>query len=376
MRRLIVGAMLSASCAGGAVESTDVVRADSAGVRIVTSGAVDRELTWRFEEIGAFRDTLGAPWVFDELRPRAVVTDRAGRTYVLTNAPAIVRFGRDGRYERAVGRTGGAPGEMRAPRALVIQGDSLVVFDSQRGLVRWGPSLHAINDLPLVGALAEVDEVVFRSGGAWVLRRTRSSDGTVVTLHGDTTAVPPLLSLLQPKETILRGCQNLAIGLPPFFSSRITWSTSKGVMLANVGPTYDLRLYEGPRLIAIVRRPLPPRRATRDDLTRLHPEGYEFRLGPLVCTFTLQQLLDGPGLAAEFPQVHGLAILSDGTIWVKRSAGALPPVLDVFTADGAYAGTVRGIRLPLALLPNGELLVPRLDQETGGQHVVRMRVTR
>lgn len=368
-----------AACSRGEVSSSDVVRTDSAGVRIISSGAVDRELSWTFEEIGPFLDTLGVPWVFENLGPRSVVTDRAGRTYVLTNDPSVVRFGRSGRYELSFGRSGSAPGEMRSPVELLVQGDSLAVLDRLRGvLVRWGPMLEPIADLSFTGALAEANEVAFRSGGIWFVRRTTDGERATFTLIGDTLgAMPALLTVEQPRVTILRGCGTIAIGLPPFFSPEITWAASRGMLLANVGPTYDLRLYEGPRLIASVRRPLRPRPTDRDDLARLHPEGMKFNVGPTQCTFTLDQLVSGPGVAAEYPFVHGLALLSDGTIWVKRNAQSLTPhALDVFNSDGAYAGTVRGMRLPIALLPNGELLVPRDDPGTGGDLIVRMRMRR
>lgn len=376
LRVVVLGA--SVACSRPDVASTDVVRTDSAGVRIITSGATDRELTWRFEEIGPLVDSLGAPWVFSTLGNHSVVTDRAGRTYVLTDDPAIVRFGRSGRVERAIGRRGDAPGEMRDPAALLVQGDSLAVLDRQRRvLVRWGPTLEPIADLPLVGAFEGADAIAFRSGGAWIFRRKFDPAGSTITLEGDTLSPSPLLSLTQPRPTILRGCGGVAVGLPPLFSPEFSWSSYKGHLLANVGPAYDVRLFDGPRLLASVRRPLTPRAGERDDVRRAYPEGYRLQAGPVDCTFPLEQLIEGPGVAPLFPLVHGVALLSDGTIWVKRSAGELAPsVLDVFTSDGAYAGTVSGMRLPLALLPNGELLVARDDADNGGQLIVRLRVVR
>jgi len=377
LRGLVLLLSLDA-CARGEVVSSDVVRTDSAGVRIITSGAMDRALTWRFEEIAPLVDTLGSPWVFSSLGNHSVVTDRAGRTYVLTDDPAILRFGRSGRLERSIGRRGGAPGEMRTPTALLVQGDSIAVLDRQRNvLVRWGPTLDPIADLPLTGAFENADAIEFRSGGVWIFRRKFDPAGSTITLEGDTLTPSPLLSLTQPRPTILRGCTSVAVGLPPFFSPEFHWSTYRGQLLANVGPAYDLRLYEGPRLIASVRRPLTPRAGELDDVRRAHPDGYRLQAGPVDCTFPLEQLVEGPGVAPFFPLVHGVVLLSDGTIWVKRSAGELTPsVLDVFTSDGAYAGTVTGMRLPLALLPNGELLVPRDDAGSGGVQIVRTRVVR
>lgn len=368
------------ACARGEVATSDVVRADSAGVRIVTSTASDRELAWRLEEIDVFRDTLGEPWIFESLTPQRAVTDRAGRTYVLTREPSIARFGRDGRYERSFGRKGGAPGEMQFAVALLVQGDSLAVLDPVRGaLVRFDPELQPIADIPLRDRLADVSAIAFRQGGLWVQRSTFAGGRTALALFSDTLATVPMLSVLQPPTAGVAGCGGrLRISLPPLFAPEIIWVAERGRLLANVGPRYELLLYEGPRLLASVRRDLPMRAPTEDDVRRLYPEGLRVATASIGnCVFETAALIKAPGLAAEFPHVHGLAFLSDGTIWVQRTLrDETPSVLDVFGSDGAYVGTVRGLRLPLALLPNGELLVPREDEDSGGQLLVRMRVVR
>jgi hypothetical protein len=376
-------AVLSVGCDRGAAKSPDVIRTDSAGVRVVTSTSPDRDLTWKFEEIEVFRDSVGEPWIFEGLGPRRAVADRAGRTYVLTSEPSVARFGRDGRYERSFGRKGGAPGEMEFPTALVVQGDSLAVLDPIRGgLVRFGSNLEPINDLPFRDGLADVNAVAFRSGGLWVERRQFENGISTYALYADTITTTPMLSVAQPRAVAVEGCSGgglrMAIVLPPFFSPSITWTTYTGRLLANLGPSYDLELYEGPRILARVRRDLPLRAPTEADVRRLYPEGLKVRFGNgNICTIEVAGLLESPGVAAEMPFVHGLALLSDGTIWVQRSGrNELPAILDVFTSDGAYAGTIRGMQLPLALLPNGELLVPREDEDSGGQHLVRMKVTR
>ena len=373
--------LLAAGCDRGAASSPDVVRTDSAGVRLITSTAPDRDLTWKFEEIEVFRDSAGEPWIFEGLGPRRVIADRAGRTYVLTSEPSIARFGRDGKYDKSFGRKGGAPGEMQFPMALIVQGDSLAVLDPVRGgLVRFGSNLEPINDLPFRDGLANVSAVAFRSGGLWVERRDLSEDRATFALFTDTTSTTPIMSVLQPASVPVAGCGGrFMLLMPPFFAPTIHWTTYTGRLLANLGPGYALQLYEGPRLLASVRRDLPPRAPTIDDVRRLHPEGFKVSIGggTTDCTFDLDGMTKSPGLAAQMPFVHGLALLSDGTFWVQRSLrNESPAVLDVFTSDGAYAGTIRGMRLPVALLPNGELLVPRDDEDSGGQHLVRMKMMR
>lgn len=375
----LCSALLSAACARDASVATDVIRSDSAGVKLITSTRADTALAWRFDTVGVLTDSLGEPWLFTGLSPQMVLTDRAGRTYVLDREPAIRRFGRMGQYERSFGRKGGAPGEMEFPVALFQQGDSLAVLDFERGaLVRWGSDLEPINDLGLRGALEGIESIRFRTGGAWVQRDVfDSTGGTVSSLYGDSVGTDHLLQVARTGPRSLSACGGgMRLMLPRFFSPEIQWTAAGARMLANVGPGYALNLYEGPRLLASIRRELPVQRATIDDLARLFPEGIKIQGGGMTCTIPLSDVITTIGVADQLPFVHGLALTSDGTMWVQRSLGNEPPVLDVFGSDGAYAGTVRGFGLPLGLLPNGELLVPQQDEESGGFVIRRLRVSR
>lgn len=377
----VIAALFGAACGSSAPADSSVVRSDSAGVRIVTSTGRDTTLSWRLEPIDVFRDSLGEPWLFTALSPQNVLTDRAGRTYVLEQEPAIRRFGRDGAYERSIGRKGGAPGEMQSAFSLVQQGDSLAVIDFMRGaIVRWGPDLEPIADLPLRNGLERVSQIAFRSGGLWVQRFEFDSTGSRTVLYADTVAGEPLL---RHEDESFSGGRMLACGdrmrlrQPQFFAPTLQWISNGPRMLVNVGPAYDLRLYEGNRLLASVRRAIPERAPTIDDVRRLYPEGLSMRGPGITCTIPLDDLMEGAVLAPVMPLVHGLALLSDGTIWVQRSLrNEKPAVLDVFGSDGAYAGRVQGYYLPVGLLPNGELLLPADDEDSGGVVITRVRVTR
>lgn len=384
MRRLIGLGLLSltlAACGAEAPVSTDVVRADSAGVKLITSLRADTALAWKFDTVGTLTDSLGEPWLFTGVSPQMVLTDRAGRTYVLEREPAIRRFGRTGQYERSVGRKGGGPGEMGFPFSLVQQGDTLGVVDMERAaLVRWGPDFEPISDLPLRDGLARTQRIAFRVGGFWLERYSFDSTGTTVELRADTTGGESLMSLFQPTPTnrrMLEACGGrMSLMQPRFFEPTLQWDNDGARVLAYTGPTYELRLYEGSRLLAIVRRDLPPTAPTMDDVRRLYPEGMKVQAGAMNCEISLENLTEGAEMAATMPFANGVALTKDGTMWVQRSLGNEPPVLDVFGSDGAYAGTVRGFGLPLGLLPNGELLVPQEDEESGGFVITRVRVTR
>lgn len=372
-------ALLLTACGGDRAADPDVVRTDSAGIRIVASGSADRDLLWQFERIDVLRDSLGEPWLFTALWPRAVVTDRAGRTYVLTRDPSIVRFGRDGRYERTLGRRGGGPGEMQFPVALGANGDTLFVLDaSKMAMVRWGPSFDPVSDMRLDGALERAESIAFRSGGLWFKNRVFGDTAVSIALFGDTMSAP-LYQVAVPGGGAVRfKCVSLNGPLPPLFAPDIGWSASGPRIVVNATPEYVIWLHEGARPIASVRRPLPSRAPTIDDVKALYPEGYKISFGGDAppCIIPAEEVMKQFGVASVLPMVHDLILLSDGTIWVQRSPNNAPPVLDVFASDGAYAGTVRGMRLPLGLLPNGELLVPREDEASGGLVLARMRISR
>lgn len=386
MRR-ILGAALGAAiiggaaCGGEAAQQANVVRSDSSGVKIIVSTGGDTVLTWRFDTIGVLTDSLGEPWLFTAVSPWMVLTDRAGRTYVLDREPAIRRFGRDGKYERSFGRKGGAPGEMEYPAYLMQQGDSIAVLDfGRQALVRWGPELDAISDLPFRGALERTQGIAFRTGGLWRESFTFDSTGTTTVLRGDTTEnAAELARMFEPtpmNRGMLEACGGrIKMSRPTYFSPSIRWDAHGPRVLVSTGPKYELALYEGNRMIASVRRDLPPRPPTIDDLRTLYPEGMKISAAGMECTIPLEDILHGATLAETMPFVFDVVLLSDATMWVRRSVTRdATPVLDAFGSDGAYAGTVRGYHLPVGLLPNGELLVPIDDEESGGLVIARMGV--
>lgn len=308
-RRLAVGlALLGLVACRGAVSPADgVVRADSAGVRVITSTRPDTALPWRFRAIGDLTHADGRPWVFETLTPRRVQTDRAGRTYVLAGDSAVVRFGRDGRQDRTLGGRAPVAGGFVRPVSIGSQGDSIVVLDlGKSALVRFGPTLAPLADRPLAGALAGADWIAFRVGGAWVRR-----DGVLV---ADTVTGTPLVT-----------------------AAAVVLHAVGPRLLVHVGPAYELRLYEGPRLLAVIRR-------------------------------------TGPDAAGT---IEGVALQSDARMYVqRRRPGAPAAVLDVFGTDGAYVGTLADPSLPVALLPNGEFLRPRAAVDGPGVVLTRWQVSR
>lgn len=369
------------ACARTPAEKPGVVRSDSAGVKLVASSAPDTTLSWTFEKIDVLRDSLGEPWLFTLLFRHSVLTDRAGRTYVVTRDPSIVRFGRDGRFERTVGRVGSGPGEYRFPMAIGSMSDTLYVVDAaKQGLARFAPDLSPTTDKRLEGALKGAEALAFRQGGVWFRRAELTDSGTIISVFADTLGAPPLQRIFVPSGPPVQfRCMGIPAA-PPIFAPQISLAAERARILVNPQPGYELWLYEGPRPIASVRRTLPARAPTVDDVRALYPNGglrLSFGGAGRGCIVPVEELMAKKPLAAQFPFVFDLALLSDGTMWALRTPHHVrPAVVDVFGTDGVYVGTVRGMGLPLGLQPNGELLFQQDDTASGGVVIQRTKVTR
>ncbi|MDQ8152755.1 MAG: hypothetical protein P2975_06850 [Gemmatimonadota bacterium] len=315
----VLVAVLAVACGGAEPADPTVVRADSAGVRLITSGPADRALAWTFTEIGPLSDADGNPWVFDAVSPVRVLTDRGGRTYVIGGDTAVLRFGRDGRLDRVLGAAARGPGGFLRPVRIAAQADTLVVTDLGKGaLVRFGPTLDPVEDRPLDGALATAEWHAYRAGGLWLVQGSGGEERVHRSvLRADTLSGAPLLEA--EDATIVAHAEGPRV-------------------VAHRPSTYEVRLFEGPRLLAMVRRPVDPAAVA---ITRL-------------------------------------ALQKDGTLWVERTVPGVVEArrLDVFGPDGVYVGTLEGRGVPVGLLPNGEVLFVRARADGPGVVIVRTNIRR
>jgi hypothetical protein len=313
----VVGVL--AACRGAEPSDPTVVRADSAGVRLITSGPEDRALSWTFTEIGALSDADGNPWVFDAVTPVRVLTDRGGRIYVIGGDTAVLRFGRDGRLDRVLGTAGRGPGGFIRPVRIAAHADTVVVTDLGKGaLVRFGPTLDPVVDRPLDGVLATAEWHAYRAGGLWFVQGVGGGESMPRSrLRADTLASAPLLE--GENATIVAHAEGPRL-------------------VAHRPPTYEVRLFEGPRLLAMVRRPV-----------------------------------DSATVA-----ITRLALHKDGTLWVERTVPGVADArrLDVFGPDGVYVGTLQERGVPVGLLPNGEVLFVRARPEGPGVLIIRTNIRR
>lgn len=314
--------LLATACRSGDAENPFVVRADSSGVRIITSSAPDTALGWSFDEIDVLRDSDGTPWVFDAVTRDRVLSDRAGRTYAIAGDSLIVRFARDGKRELVLGGRGDGAGQFRAPVSIAAKVDTLWVRDTVKGAyVRFLPTLDVTDDLPVAGAFVGVEALSHRTGGLWYRRRTVTDSVATVQVLSDTVGTVMLEATVPANSTA------------PLFPMMAAGAR----LLVADDDAYTLWLYEGPRVLASIRR----------------------------------------AGAHALPYAYDVAVLPDATMWVLRTPlGVTPAVVDHFKSDGTYAGTTTGWRPPLAIHPNGELLIARPHESGTGEVIARVKLRR
>jgi hypothetical protein len=105
----------------------------------------------RMERVVSFGDDDGEGFIAD--RPYAIRRDSRGRYYTIgrfksDRVPAV--YDSTGKFLRHIGRVGRGPGEFLGASAMLIQGDSLFVFDSgNRRLTVLSPSYEPVRSAPI-----------------------------------------------------------------------------------------------------------------------------------------------------------------------------------------------------------------------------------
>lgn len=383
MRQLLLAALGAATvgvtaCGVGGDSAGGVVRSDSAGVAIVTSRGEDRPLGWQFTRVGVLRDSAGEPWYFTRVHPRGVAVRGDGKIYVLDAAePPVERFAADGAYEGSLGRRGGGPGEFQFPVGVMLVGDSLYVRDMMKGgYARFAPDGASVADRRIEESLGFVNELRYHRDGVWMSGSIQDSLNSVVGFFADTARSTVLHRVSTPRGRALQfSCVGMS-GSTPMFSPNLFWSSAGERAAVHAQPGYEIWVYRNARLEMSIRRAIPSRAPSIDDAKQLYPEGWKVSFGGARadCVVPVEEVVAQQGLAPVLPLVQDVLVLPDGRILVRRSLGTSEPVLDVFAADGGYVGTLRGSRMPVGMLPTGELLVPEPDEETGGTVVAIYRV--
>lgn len=371
--RLLLLSLGLAAC--GAPSSDPGVRtADSAGVTLVTSPGTDRPYPFTVtlqRRLGLDDDSVAA---LTPVGRSFAGADRAQRIYILNSSLSRVEV-----YDTAaqrvalMGGEGGGPGEFGFPAGLQVSPDGQVsVVDHGKGaLVRFGPDRMPIAELPYQrfgfpysGIQVQGDTVYLdtnrpgENSAVWTLRRFSPQDSVTIA------------ELVLPASGELNfGCVILR-GQAPVLSPLLVWTAGDSALAVAAEPGYRVDLRVNDRVVRSIRRSVTPVLAGAAAVRRLYPEGMRIGFGrgrADRCLIPVEDLIEKQGVAPVVPEIQGLALAPDGTLWVQRyTFPDEPQRADVFDPSGVYVGTVTGHGVPAGFLPGNRVLFPIKDEETGG----------
>jgi hypothetical protein len=378
-----LGAACASACAPDGAGVPVAERTDSAGVQVVMNRGPDRPLLLEFTP----RLTLGGkdsgPEAFFRVTRGTVDVDGSGRVYVLDfEANTIAVFDSTGQFVRTLGGTGGGPGELQFPNGIRAKDDGTVaVYDfAKDGLIRWGPDGSVLPTLR-VKATSPLREVAFTGDGlaySWTsyAREDTVERSMLQVERGD--SVTSLATIERPRPELLefRGC-GIRMALPPLFSPDIVWTTNGRRIAWASGTQYEVAVLDSGGRRMLVRRDLPPRDATPELAQREVGDSLRVRGGTLRCAIAPDAVVEARGFAPVIPSIRSVSIARDGSLWVQRTTPRNdPPLIDVFSADGEYRGTLpAGSPVPLAFFPNGDIGAAKKSADDDVERLVVYRVT-
>lgn len=369
--------MALAACRGSARER-DARVADSAGVSIITAPAADLIVPWTYGErfsLGGADTTRG---VFAEFHPSFVATDAKGQLYVLDPVLNTVRvFDEAGEPLGQLGRRGRGPGEFAFPIGLAAgaHGSVGVLDAAQASIVRFDadrnvrPLMSILETRPVSGrfSLGESDELLIEQqiasapGPDEFSPGARIHDRLDLVSSGDTHTLVRMPDV--PGNLLKWPCGVTVSGQLPLFTPRLRWSGTPARVALVASSEYRVDVYEAGRLTRSIRRNVPPQAVSDVEAERsLTPR--KIRTPSVSCELSPAEQVRQLGTAPTLPAIEGVALDSDGSIWVQRGRLAdEAPTLDRFAPDGSYVGTHIGYALPLAFLPGGVVLIRGEDQD-------------
>lgn len=384
----LLTAATTAACGGGGgarAADIDVARYDSAGIAVVVSSGADRPLELRLERINSLGGADDGPQSFHRVGSGSVAFDRDGAIHILDGANhRVVVFDRAGNHLRTLGRAGAGPGELgQFTLSVDVDADGTIgVYDMQRrGVVRWSSTGSVLETIAVPGAVsgsrvALIDGRVF----AAIDQRTDFQSPPVLRLLGLAAAdTVRLAEVAQPAQRRIefKTCPVQISGMPAIFEPTLVWGAAGATIVASAGAAYELTVSVDGVPRRVVRRSVPPLVATPALAAREIGDSMRIAFGSGSCTIPPEEVADARGIAESVQLVKRVAVAPDGSFWVERRVFDQHDTrIDVFTADGAYTGTLPpDARLPAAFRNADEFATIEND-EYDVQHVVIYRVVR
>ena len=303
---------------------------DSAGIRITTSDATDRDADAVCSLAEAPDTRVASPssgeWTIFEVEDLDRLED--GRLVVLNGGSReLLMFSRDGEFLRSIGRVGEGPGEFMDPIELdVIGGDSVVVWDWELGrLVLFGPAGSHVRSVRLQ------PPVVNPTGRVGVARQ-----GIAVGSHDlrpfDMQLTPQFLQVLQYDwsgtlvDTLAtlpygeRGLVDPESGMmgSPVFESKGVFSTHGDLLYTSDGSSPEVRVHRGERLEWILRWEPGDLSVREEDVEAYRASYLEGTAGDFARL--LRERLDAFPVQDAFPAIMEIQVDPQGRIWIRTFA--------------------------------------------------------
>lgn len=334
----------------------------------------DHPLDWQFEEVGRVQGPDGSPLVVTSLNPRQVVVAPDGRLAVIDgDVKRIILTDPEGRYDSALGRAGGGPGEFGFPFS--------VGFDSAGGVEVYDLGHQAVVAFPAMGAPERRSYVDprrrLRDGGRVALRRAGSADSLLL-LRDSLRVVLAAIDNIEPVTVPRRVCPViLGHTMSPLLSPGLVWDTDGNLVVVAAGPDYDIRVLRDTSLVVTLRRPLQSAAGSPALAeTYLGPEWSMQLVGGPACRFPMQELAALVGVADRVSLLTEVRLLGN-EVWVRRRRPERgDSATDVWDLQRGYLGTLPG-NTPLPVAPARDGVMPAIVSDADDlRYVALFRVTR
>jgi hypothetical protein len=356
---LVVPGLVTTGCApGGDGDHAGIVR-DSAGVRIVTSGAGGQWAEgsqWRAVEDLRIGEVEAAPeYTFIDIG--AVAVAPGDTVFVLDQADQTIKaYDPQGRFVRQFGGEGEGPGEFRFPAELIATPRGLLTFDWQlRRLTLFGRDGHVIRTTMVDRSIAFIRKglralddstLMLLVGTGYSTTPKPEMEGTfwLARLSMDGRIIDTLTGGPAHDEVVYRGSGMVFVRGAPFPRGPHFDVAPDGRVAVGVGDPYAIDLYRytpEAHLVSSIRRMVAALPATEADRAAYSAQydnpraRSEFRKldAEMLATITFPE---------TWPAYNDLRFDPANRLWVEESAHTLDSLVPwaVFAPDGGLLGTV------------------------------------
>jgi hypothetical protein len=186
----------------------------------------------------------------------------------------------------------------------------------------------------------------------------------LVLTHGSDTLLIAVLPYAEQTVVRFEDCP-VMISMGPVFGPDLVWTVFGGQVLVNSGPGWVVDVYRDTTMIRSLRRSVSSIPATAELAALEHPDGFRVGVpgGGLTCEKSAEDVVEDVGFGDVVPAVRDILVQPDGTIWVRRN----PPSttlgrFDILAPDGGYLGTLVDAPVPLAFMPDGDVVGVETDE--------------